>query len=81
MSVLTHRQALENRIIADARNIATWRDMLDRYKVARLPYLVTDCAVRFVEAKRLAREGGTELLRAAEHNLVEIADLWKAHSP
>lgn len=77
---LTPRQALENRIRADARNIATWESMegmVDRYKLSRLPYIVSDVACRWEEAERL---GDQELLRAAELNLTRAALLWRVHN-
>lgn len=77
---LTPRQALKIAISADARNIETWLSMCDMYKLARLPYLAADCAVRFAEARRITRDNDSDdLLLAAERNLIDVADLWKAH--
>lgn len=80
--VLTPHESLARKIAADSRNIESWRERCDMQRLAKLPYIIADCARRFVEAKQIARDTGDhELLRAAEHNLTESAAIWAAHNP
>lgn len=69
MPALTPRQALENRIRADARNIDTISPMSS---YMTLTGLVADCSVRFLQAKKIDQE----LLRAAEHNLERMTRIY-----
>ncbi len=72
--VLTPREALENRIAADARNIC----FCERYESTRLMYYCADVAARYMDAKHF---GDEELLRAAEENVVDAGRLWRARNP
>lgn len=71
---LTPREALENRIAADARNIR----FCEQYESTRLMYVIADIAARYMDAKHL---GDEELLRAAEENVVDAGCLWRARNP
>lgn len=69
MAVLTSRQALENRIKADERNI----DTIYEYTPAMtLAYLVADCAVRWQQA----RETSGTLSAAAKRNLERVTRIY-----
>lgn len=72
MGALTPKQALENRIRADARNLDLLSPMSS---YLTLTGITADCSVRFIEAKRL---GDRELLRQAESNLERAADVYAA---
>jgi hypothetical protein len=72
MGPLTPRQALENLIRNDRRNLGAIRSDTSVETVSRV---VADCAVRLFEARELRDD---VLVRGAEHNLRLAADAWKA---
>lgn len=69
MGTLTPRQALENRIRADARNIDTISPMSSAMTRA---WLVADCAVRWQQA----RETSGTLSAEAKRNLERATRLY-----
>lgn len=68
--VLTPRQALENVIKNDERNIESFRKY--SYSQDTVARIIADCAKHLFEAKEIDKE----LERLAEYNLKNALDFW-----
>lgn len=77
---LTELEALEARIAADARNLATIRQNARLYMASDVARIVADCALRFVQALRLVDDGtgDGDIVFEADNNLRIAAELWAA---
>jgi hypothetical protein len=71
MGVLTPREACENLIAADRRNIETVKR--PGYNGNRWADVIADCAVRLFEARKVC----PELARRAEQNLRDAVEGWQ----